>query len=653
MSLGAYAQEAADTLEIDSSIVSAWRSYGAVTPAQTLDGERLRRMSALNVADAVRYFSGIQVKDYGGIGGLKTINVRSLGSQQTGVFYDGVQIGNAQNGMIDLGRFSLEGMEAVSLYNGQKTNQLQSAQDYASASTVYLQSRTPKFEEGKRHNLRVSLGTGSFGTVNPSAAWEFRLSPSISASLDASYLYTSGKYKFTYAKADGYDTTAVRQNGDVSALRAEAGLYGRLKEGSWKAKAYFYNSQRGYPGAFVRETPGYFRNEDRQWDRNIFIQGNFDKQWDFYRLSAKVKLADDWLRYVSDPRKDVSTMYVDNQYHQREAYISIANGFSIFPWWYASFATDWKINDLDSDLKNFCQPTRNTLMNVVSTTFSWPFIKVQASLLDTFIHDSTDEGDSNLNRLSPSVSISAKPFSKEDFSIRAFYKKVFRMPTLNDLYYTYIGNRDLKPETTVQYDLGATWARSWKSGFVRNAEANIDGYFNQIENKIVAVPATNQFQWTMMNLGYVEVLGTDVNVSADAALCSLGRNEVLADLRLAYTYQRACDLTDPSSEWYGGQIAYVPLHSFSATAGLNWGRYSLLYSFLYTGERYESSANIPENHQQPWYTSDISFAGAWPVRACELRARLDVNNLFNQQYEVVNCYPMPGTNFRVVLTFVL
>ena len=49
--------------------------------------------------------------------------------------------------------------------------------------------------------------------------------------ISTEYMYTTGKYKFTYAVDGGYDTTAVRRNGDVNALRAESGLYGKIKSG--------------------------------------------------------------------------------------------------------------------------------------------------------------------------------------------------------------------------------------------------------------------------------------------------------------------------------------------------------------------------------------------------------------------------------------
>lgn len=44
-----------------------------------------------------------------------------MGTNHVGVFYDGIQLSNAQNGQVDLGMFSLDNMQAISLYNGQKS----------------------------------------------------------------------------------------------------------------------------------------------------------------------------------------------------------------------------------------------------------------------------------------------------------------------------------------------------------------------------------------------------------------------------------------------------------------------------------------------------------------------------------------------------
>ena len=641
-----------DSTEVlNESVVTAFRQPEKIIPAQTLQGEKLERMNALSVADAIRYFSGVQIKDYGGIGGLKTINVRSMGTHHVGVFYDGIQLGNAQNGQIDLGKYSLENMESVTLYNGQKGTAVQSAKDYASASAVYLQSRTPVFVGRERTHLKATLAGGSFVTVNPSFLWEQKMGSKVSNAVSAEYLYTTGKYKFTYRRLDGYDTTAVRQNGDVRAIRVEDGLYGQIPDGNWRVKFYFYDSERGYPGAFVREEPGKFRHEDRQWDTDFFVQGRLYKEFGDYHLNASFKYACNYLHYLSDTRLDVSTMYVDNHYLQQEAYASFAQSYDIFSWWDVDLAADWQYNTLNADLVNFVYPSRHTLLTALSTSMRWTHLKLQGSLLYTFVDDQAREAGAaaaSRDEWTPTVVLQYIPFAGKNLSLRAFYKRIFRMPTLNDLYYTFIGNKYLKPEFATQYNVGLTWDKSWPRGILRTLGATVDAYYNAIENKIIATPASNQFQWTMVNLGLVHIRGIDAAITS-----ALSLGPVDANLRLTYTYQKAQDVTDPTSPWYGGQIPYIPWHSGSVVTGFDYGHWHLNYSFIYTGERYESVANIPENHAQPWYTSDLSLARSFPLGSHKLRGTLEVNNLFNQQYEVVQCYPMPGTNFRLILSFVL
>lgn len=639
-----------DTLQrLEESVVVAYRQPEKTIPAQTMQGETLKKLNSLSVADAIRYFSGVQIKDYGGVGGLKTINVRSLGSQHVGVFYDGVQIGNAQNGQVDLGRFSLDNMESVTLYNGQKSTGVQSAKDYASASAVYLRTRKPVFKEGRRYSIATKLSGGSFGTFNPSILWEQKIGNKVSNSFNAEYLTTTGKYKFTYTRQDGTDTSDVRRNGDVRAVRVEDGLFGDMKNGEWKAKVYFYDSQRGYPGAVVREEPGRFRHEDRQWDTDFFTQASLLQEFGRYKINASIKYAYDYLHYLSDPRVDVSTMYVDNHYRQQEGYASVSHEVEIFEWWDIDLATDWQYNTLTADLRDFAYPSRNTLLAALSTSFRFRKIKIQASGLYTFVHDATRvEGAASeaRNKLTPTAVVQYIPFDNVNFSLRAFYKKIFRMPTMNDLYYTFIGNKNLKPEYTTQYNLGTTYSNNWMYGAFRKIDLTVDAYYNEVENKIVAMPTSNQFQWTMMNLGFVRIFGTDVAASTNISIC----DKVFTDVRLTYTYQRAMDCTDPKSLWYKNQIPYIPWNSGSAVIGLTYGRWNLNYSFLYTGERYNSTANIPENYEKSWRTSDMSVSGTFDIRNAELKATVEVNNIFNQRYEVVRCYPMPGTNFKIILT---
>lgn len=642
-----HAQNKLDSLQhLNEVVVTARAVQKEIFPVQELSGRQLHQLSSHNVADALRYFSGIQIKDYGGVGGLKTVNIRSMGTNHVGVFYDGIELGNAQNGTVDLGRFSLDNMESVTLYNGQKSAIFQPAKDFGSSGSIYLQTRTPQFEEGKKYNVRASFKTGSFGVANPSVLWEQKLGQRISSSFSAEYLHSSGKYKFTYRMQEGYDTTAVRQNGDLNALRVEGGLFGQLKQGYWKAKAYLYNSERGYPGAIVRNK---FSHEDRQWDTNFFTQGTFKKdftQW--YSLLANAKYAYDYLHYLADPKKDESLMYVNNHYYQQEVYTSVANRFNLFPWWEASFSADYQFNLLNADLRDFVYPRRHTLLASIATAMRFKQVELQASLLETFVHDTSSGTPApDKQKLTPSFFVSWRPFPQSGLNLRGFYKRIFRMPTLNDLYYTFIGNINLEPEFTTQYDLGFTYSRTFNSTWLRSLEVQTDVYYNEVENKIVATPTSNFFRWTMVNLGNVEIRGVDVALQTG---WKIGRDLTVSN-RINYTYQRAQDFTDPKSEFYGGQIPYIPWHSGSAVVNLQWRSWEANYSFIYTGERYSSQANIPYNYQLPWYTSDFSVSKGLKVWKGDLKLTLEVNNLLNQQYEVVICYPMPGTNFKLIAQY--
>lgn len=647
--LNIYSQNRTDSLQrLDEVTVVAPSLNKKLNPVQELSGRTLQKLSVHNVADALRYFSGIQIKDYGGIGGLKTVNIRSMGTNHVGVFYDGIELGNAQNGTVDLGRFSLDNMESITLYNSQKSVVFQPAKDFSSAGSIYMQSKSPSFLDGKKQHFQVTFKTGSFGLVNPSLKWERQINQKVSSALSAEYMYTTGKYKFSYSTRDGYDTTAVRKNGDVRAFRVEGALFGKLKSGYWRLKTYAYNSGRGYPGAVVRNK---FFHEDRQYDTNLFIQGSLKR--DFtpkYSMMVNGKLAYDYLHYLADPRRDEALMYVNNKYRQTEGYLSIANRFRLTSFWNVGVSADYQMNLLDANLTDFFYPRRHTLLMAAATELNFRQLNVQASLLSTCVHDKvTQDTVSAPTKIewTPTLSCSYRPFRYIDLNIRGFYKRIFRMPTLNDLYYTFIGNVNLKPEFTTQYDLGFAYKTEFPHSWLDHIEIQADGYYNEIDNKIIATPTANFFRWTMVNLGKVKIKGMDAAVGG---VFHIGR-QFRGMMRLNYTYQQAQDFTDKTDEFYGGQIPYIPWNSGSAIIGLGYRGLELNYSFIYTGQRYSSQANIPVNYLQPWYTSDLSIAKEFQTGASHLRLALEVNNIFNQQYEVVNSYPMPGINCRVIAQY--
>lgn len=625
-----------------------------IIPVQTLAGEELRRLSSNSVADALRYFSGVQVKDYGGVGGIKTVNIRSMGTNHTGVVYDGVALGNAQNGQIDLGQFSLDNMEALSLYNGQKSQILQPARDFGNAGTIYMRTAVPQFKDDETYHARAAVRTGSFDLINPSALVQFKLSRRVSASLSAEWLNSSGKYKFRYRRVNpagevAYDTTATRQNGDINATRLEASVFGKTSHGNWMAKAYNYNSERGIPGAIVNNV---WRRGERIWDTNSFIQGHWRATYGRWTTLANAKYAFYRTHYVNNDDKQIK---VDNLYRQREVYVSTANQYDIIPGkWEVSASYDFMFNSLDADVYDFVRPERYSNLLSAATAVTLGRFKGQASALATFVRDMLEEVQDPPTKhvFTPAVYASyafvdCKTERGSDMlSLRAFYKRSFRMPTFNDLYYADMGNSKLNPERVTQYNVGIVYDHARRHSLLSSIKFSADGYYNKVHDKIVAYPKGQQFRWTMLNLGLVDIRGVDISAAATVT----PRRDMDITLRLQYTWQRAIDITNPEDNYYRDQIPYIPHHSGSAIANIAWRRWNLNYSFIYVGERYNQQENIRYNYTQPWYTSDVSLTRDFTLGKVGLRATVEVNNLLSQDYDVIINYPMPKRNYRFTLT---
>lgn len=670
----AHAQQSKDSITILKEIVIEKDVFKNLIPVQTLQGEQLQRLNSHNVADALRYFSGVKIKDYGGMGGLKTIDVRNMGTHHVGVFYNGIQVGNAQNGIVDLGKFSLDNIEAVQLYNGQRSAIFQSAKEYSSASTVYIQTKKPVFKDGKNLNVFGKYKAGSIQLANPSARIEYKVSESVSTSFSAEYMHSNGRYKFRQKRHNlngtiAYDTVGHRLNSDIEAYRIENAWYGKDDKNSWNANLYYYQSDRGLPGAVIKKSDETLATEninERQGDKNIMLQGEWTHYVNnSYQFLIKGKYAYDLMHYKS--RKTVEFVgeevtynpQFDNTFYQQDWYVSAAHLYKISPIWEVSLATDLQYNKLNATRKGqgtlFSYPERYTFLTSFATSLNLNKVKIQGNVLGTFTHEKVRNNFKAPNRSewAPSLFLSYKPFEKEDFVLHAFYKYIFRLPTFNDLYYTQLGTSNLRPEISRQYNLGFNYRKDLESLYFKEIHLSVESYYADITDKIIASPTSSMMRWMMTNLGKVENYGIETSLGATINLVknlSLGVN-----VTYEYTVSKDKSLTPyGKTSYYGDQIPYAPWNSGSSIVELNYKDWGINYSFIYVGERYNGNKNnIKRNEIQPWYTHDISLQKDFIWRKYKFRALVEANNLANQYYEVVTNFPMPGRNFRFTLSFEL
>lgn len=627
------------------------REVRALAPLQILDREELLRLNALQVSDAVKHFAGVTVKDYGGIGGLKTVSVRSLGAQHTAVGYDGIAVTDCQTGQIDLGRFSLENVDRIVLTTGQDDQIFQPARFFASAGLLNIQTLSPVFRDGQSTKLKASAKTGSWGLFQPSVFLEQRLSSRWSLSANAEGMHSDGHYPYTllYSTSDGQSSRLKRTNTEVQTWRAEAAAYARFQDGGQlRLKAYGYTSSRGLPGA---ATYYYDYSSQHLWDKNVFVQGHYRKEFnERWAVQASAKWNWSYQHYL-DPDYKGSEGRTENHYYQQEYYLSAAVLYRAFRHWSFSLATDGSINRMNADLKDFARPLRSAWLTALAAKYADDRLSASASLLSTIVYEDALSGGSagGHRRLSPYVSGSFRLLETEDLYVRAFYKEVYRLPSFNDLYYGQTGNLSLRPERARQINVGLTYSRQIGE-IVPDVTLTADAYYNRVDDKIIATPTKNLFIWSMVNLGKVDIKGIDISGSVRVRLT----DRYQLNLSGNHTYQRALDVTeaDPSTvagQTYRHQIAYTPRVSGSGQASLDtpWG--TLSYALLYSGKRYVLGQNLAKNRLAGYTDHSLSAHRDFRWRDVTAVCRVEVLNLLDKNYEIIRNFPMPGRSFRVTV----
>lgn len=604
-------------------------------PLFRLSGRQLDRFGFTDIGQALKRLPGVTLKDYGGAGGLKTVAVRGLGAAHTAVVYDGIALSECRNGEIDLGRFSPDNIDALSLAIGDNDDIFQPARTLASAATVFV-SNTPSAEADSLY-IMGRIRAGSFGYVNPFVKIARSWSERFAANISTDFMRADNNYPFRLDNGPA-STTERRNNSRAAISNTEANLaYAPSSSSRLSAKLYYYDSNRHLPGPVI-----YYNNENHEKlrERSAFAQTTFRSVLTpSMSLLANAKFAWDASLY-SDYSGSYPGGELHQNYYQREAYASAALLWIPASGWALDYSADYAFNNLSSNLPTENHPLRHSFLQSLSLRWKSPRFTITARALNSIYRNDARSGDAarNITRLNPSASISYKPLAGKNLFVRLAFKSIFRMPSFNESYFFHYGSATLRPETTNQLNLGITWQGApapWPVSLTITADA----YINRVKDKIVAVPY-NLFVWRVVNLDKVRGHGADLSLNADIAFAR--RQSLL--ITANYSYQRMEPRTSPSL--YGNQIPYIPRHSGGASASYENPWLNLSLNLSAVSARYTTTENVPDTRIAGYAELGAAIYKPFAIGRCRLEARVDAINILNRQYCVIARYPMPGRSFR-------
>ncbi len=629
------------------------------SPVQVVDIEKIERSGAMMLSDAVRQMAGVTLRDYGGIGGMKTVSARGLGSQFSTLTVDGVAVNDAQNGQVDLGRYTLGNSSFVSFSNGQQDLPMLSARAAAAGNILNMETLQPRFMPGQHTHLRVGMEGGSFGLLSPSIYIERKLGERLSMSLFGNYLHSNGNYPFTlYYTTSHNDSCSVerREHSAVWLATGDFNLFFRIAPNrSLTTKVHYVQGYHELPGPVVFYAK---RGAEDTKEKLFFAQARYREYHRLlsFQLIGKYQFSND---LYEDFQAMTASRYLKSEYSQQEGYLSASVVWKPFGETQHrlltisnlsfNLSTDGALTTLNSNLSHNNEVSRTLLLGMAAARYHHDRIDIKGNLLATIINENACDNPSIIRyrKMSPYVGINLRPLINRNLRVRYFFKETYRVPNFNEMYYFVMPYDTLHPECAIQHNIGLTLPLTTRysedSLSHRVYSITVDAYRNRVKDKIIAVPRQNMFLWSTMNLGMVNITGVDVCGTLD-----WNWQRTALNITLTYSYQDALDRTDPdNSKTYNNQIPYTPRHSGGVTLYVKNAWVNVGYSCMMVGQRYYQQQNSDESRLPSYADHSITLDRNIELRVGDLLLQLQVANLFNIQYEVVRSYPMMGRNFRI------
>ena len=487
----------------------------------------------------------------------------------------------------------------------------------------------------------AQLKTGSWGYVNPFVKVEKNVSERLGVSIVGDYIYTENDYPYTIMNG----TQAVHDQRSHNRMNSGHGevnvAYRPTSRDVLSLKAYYYDNSRQLPGMVH-----YYVNASREHlrDQNAFVQANWRGELaENWQMTATAKFD-----YTMTDYEDPSYPHhvKDHQYWQREAYATASVLYTVNPRWAMSYAADYMYNTLSgSDVATYRDPLRHTVLQSLTAKYTTGRLTAMGRLLHSLYFNDARRGGAarDVKHLSPSVSLNWQVLADEMLYVRLSYKDIFRSPSFNELYYEHYGSTDLKPERTNQLNVGATWQHDY--GTASRFALTLDGYYNHVKDKIIAVPY-NMFVWTNINMGRVKTVGVDVTASVTQRL---DEGHALV-FNANYTWQQVKNDTEGDNH-KGNQIAYTPEHSggFSVAWENPWLNASV--NGIFATSRWANNEHYSGTLLKGYSDFGMTLYRDIRYRNHIFGLRFDVKNIFNQQYEIVRFYPMPGRSWQITIKY--
>jgi len=587
------------------------------------------KLNYVSAGDLLKNQSSLFIKDYGGVGGSKTVSSRGMSSENTVVLFNEARVNDLRTGVFNFNDVDVNSIDKI-IY----LKSFDYETPFTSSGGV-IKMYSGSYDTAAKANFRMKLNTDMLKSF---AADYASGSDGISYKISAEREWSSNRYNYSF-EGEKHD----RENAWLS----KTFFSGNIVRYTNNYKINFYSNysylNSGIPGFVATNNLASSRaanktisslstlNTEYYFSNSLSLASNIN----FNYQSLTIDDPDGAIFYSNDKKKSVLKDFsLPLKLKYNDMLWSLNAGYE--------FATA-KLGDITtmisaSGIVDDISRTTHRFFAGAKRNFYDPLpflsnIQLTALLANESLTERLPEK-SVTNSFSYKAGLTLFPSFWHGFILKANYGDDYRPPTFNERYYSMLySHYNLKSEKYKWYDAGfdmffdlfgqTQFSASW---------FNIKG-----NNKIIWIPTRVAIQ-IPRNVASFQSQGVELQLSKTLL-------DSMFEFFGTYNYTDARNKTRTSVEDYSYNkfILYTPLHRLNLNLIFNYSNFNFSVSASYTGKRFYSTDN--QYVLDPYFITDISAGVYFTVAGRRNTISITAYNITNQEYFVIQSYPMPLRTF--------
>jgi len=560
--------------------------------------EEIETKKPINLEDLFEEIGGIKVNSYGWLGALTTLSLRGSTDKQVLILIDGRPLNTPTLGSVDLSILPLLNIDRVEIAKGPFSSLYGGN---ALGGVINIITKRPE----EKFGLNYYISYGKFDT----------------SILGLSFGEKKKNFGYLFEINKNY-TDGFRENSESDYLGFSGKLFFNFTNNSeMSISAGDYNSDTNLPGSLTYPTPYASQKMEYRWaDLNYDFKGE--------RFDLKTKL---YFNYNTIIYKNDDPIWPSND-KTEETYPGIDIQTNFYPNEFNIITTgiDYKTEEANvidriNNVSRFGgERKRDNTGIFLQDEITFGKVKILPGIR---WDNNSDYG----SFLSPKIASLIK--IGENTNLRLSYGRSFRPPTIDDLYWYedwgwggFFGNPNLKPEEADSFDLGIEHI------FGEKLLSRIN-FFHTKTKDLIAWVETGP-KWEAQNIDKAEINGIETEF-----LYNLNKN---FSVPLHYTYM---DARDKGTQYNDKKLPYRPENKLSL--GLNFKsekgiKFNIDLNFVddvYTDrnntQKLDDYTILNTTFSKEFFKNSEFF--------------IQIRNLFDEEYQIIRDFPMPGRIIMVGL----